>query len=113
MEPDESISEAVRREMLEEAGSEPLDQHRFFFSHIATSRASEPYMPHVPYPVMWWTYAITRSRVVSAPTSPDDGEQITDVHHLPIDDAISWLADDETDATHAAVARLAAHLKLI
>lgn len=111
VEPDEPVGGAIRRELLEEAGAEPIDQHRFFFSHIATSRRPEPYMPHVPHPVMWWTYAIMRSRVVSVPTSPPGGEQITEVHHLPLDDAIRWLAD--ADPTHAAVVRLAAHLKLV
>lgn len=54
----ESIEDALRRELLEEAGCRIEGQSRLFFSHVATSRREAPYLPHVPHPVMWWTYAV-------------------------------------------------------
>lgn len=111
LEPDEPVGGAIRRELLEEAGADTGRSAPVLLQPHRTSRRPEPYMPHVPHPVMWWADAITRSRVVSAPTSPPGGEQITEVHHLPTDDAISWLAED--DPIHADVVRLAAHLELI
>ena len=112
-EPGETLDEVIGREMMEEAGSTAVGAPRVFFSHVATSRRVEPYRPHVPHPVMWWIYAFTRSRVVGAPTCPEDCEQITDVLHLPVAEAIDWLADYEPDGGHAEVVRLAAHLGLV
>lgn len=112
-EPGETLDEVIGREMMEEAGSTPVGMSRTFFSHVATSRRAAPYRPHAPHPVMWWIYAFTRSRVVGVPTCPENGEQITEVLHLPVCEAIDWLAEYEPDDGHAEVVRLAAHLGLV
>lgn len=109
----ETVHEAIARELREEAGTEPTGPVTFFFSHIATSRRREPYLPHVPHPVMWWTFGLCTSRVVGSPTAPPDAEQIVAVHHLPVAHAITWLAADTTDPVSTKVVRLAAHLGLI
>lgn len=109
----ETMAQAIEREMFEEAGSIPVGEPKPFFSHIATSRSAAPYLPHVPHPVTWWTYVVTQSRVIAQPSKPADGEHITEVHHLPANDAAAWLAQDESDTTHADVVRLAAHLRMI
>lgn len=98
---------------MEEAGAEPTSESDFFFSHIATSRRDRPYLPHVPHPVIWWTYALCSARVTGLPTSPDGEEQITAVHQMQVPDAITWLAEDETDPVHSEVLRLAVVLGLI
>ncbi|MCL2516585.1 MAG: NUDIX hydrolase [Microbacteriaceae bacterium] len=108
----EDAETAARRELLEEAGVAPTSEPSFFFSHIATSRLDRPYLPHVPHPVYWWTYALCSVRVVGAPTSPVGGERITAVHHMWVPDAITWLAADDTDSAHGEVLRLAATLGL-
>lgn len=112
LEPDETLAEAVGRELLEEAGSLLIGQPRPFFSHVAISRNPAPYMPHAPHPVAWWTYVVAHSRVVGQPSNPAGGEQVTEIHHLPVEDAAAWLADDGADTTHSDVVRLAAHLGL-
>lgn len=111
LDPGEAVEDAIARELLEEAGSLPTGPAQTFFSHIATSRAPEPYMRHVPHPVTWWVYAVVPTRIVGLPTNPGHGEQITELHHLPAADAAAWL--EQQEPSHAAVVRLAAHLKLI
>lgn len=112
LEPGEAIDDALGRELLEEAGARPEDSSRLFFSHVATSRRPKPYLPHVPHPVMWWSYAVVRTEVVGEPTCPDGGEQITEVLNLPVEEAIEWLCNG-SDPMHADVVRLADRLQLI
>lgn len=111
LEPGEPMEAAISRELAEEAGSRPLEAADVFFSHVATSRAANPYLPHAPHPVAWWSYAVVRTEVVGAPTCPAGGEQITEVHHLRCSDAARWL--QEHDPVHADVVRLATHLGLL
>lgn len=113
LEPGESIESAAARELYEEAGSTPTGPPQIFFSHVAHSRNAAPYLPHVPHPTMWWVFAIAPTEVVGAPPADiDGGEQITAVRHLPVREAIAWLADS-IDDTSAEVLRLAAHLELV
>ena len=113
LDPGEDVQTAAHRELLEEAGAVPTSDADLFFSHVATSRRDRPYLPHVPHPVVWWTYALCSARLVGPPTSPQGAEQITAVHQMPVAEAISWLADDETDPVHSDVLRLAVALGLI
>lgn len=84
-----------------------------FFSHVAHSRDSKPYLPHVPHPVMWWVYAVVPSTVLgSPPTGVDGAEQIVSVEHLPVTDAIEWLSRCD-DTTSSEVLRFAARLQLV
>jgi len=91
--------------------SDVLNQDKPFFSQVAHSRRAAPYLPHVPHPIIWWTFVAAETSVTGAPTSPVGGEQITAVHHLPVRDAATWLA--AKDRVHAGVVRLAQHLDLI
>jgi 8-oxo-dGTP diphosphatase len=111
LEPGESLTTAARRELMEEAGSEVIGSLQPFFSQVAHSRRAAPYLPHVPHPIIWWTFVAAETSVTGAPTSPVGGEQITGVHHLPVRDAAKWLA--AKDPVHAGVVRLAQHLDLI
>lgn len=113
LEPGESLESAAARELYEEAGSRPTGPMQTFFSHVAHSRNAAPYMEHVPHPVMWWVFAVVPTEVIDAPpTGVDGAEQITAVKHLPVQEAIAWLADSDDD-TSAGVLRLAAHLGLL
>lgn len=111
LEPGESMETAIGRELAEEAGSRPLGAPDVFFSHVATSRSADPYLPHAPHPVAWWSYAAVTTEVLGPPTCPAGGEQITEVHHLECMDAAQWLQTH--DPAHADVVRLAAHLGLL
>lgn len=111
LEPGETVEAAISRELMEEAGSRPIGTADIFFSHVATSRTATPYLPHAPHPVAWWSYAVVTTEVIGAPTSPEDGEQITELHHLDSLAAARWLQVQEP--VHADVVRLAAHLGLL
>lgn len=111
LEPGESLAAAITRELREEAGSRPTGTADVFFSHIATSRAAQPYLPHAPHPVSWWSYAVVTTEVIGAPTCPDGGEQITELHHLKVREAAGWL--QAHDPVHADVVRLAATFGLL
>jgi 8-oxo-dGTP pyrophosphatase MutT (NUDIX family) len=113
LEPGESLESAAARELYEESGTRPIEEPRPFFSHIAHSRNAAPYLPHVSHPTMWWVFAVVRTEIVGAPPTGIAGaEQITQVHHLPVDEAVAWLTDCE-DRASAEVLRLAAHLNLV
>lgn len=113
LEPGEDLDSAARRELYEEAGSAPTGPLEVFFSHIAHSRSDAPYMPHVPHPTMWWVFALVPTKVIGEPPSGLDGaEEITEVRHLPVAEAIDWMADSIDDSS-AEVLRLAAHLNLV
>ncbi|MFC6705107.1 NUDIX domain-containing protein [Flexivirga alba] len=113
LEPGESLESAAGRELHEEAGSKPAGPMNVFFSHVAHSRNATPYLAHVPHPTMWWVFAVVPTEVIGPPPTDVDGaEQITAVHHLPVIEAIDWMAHS-TDPTGAEVLRLAAHLDLV
>jgi ADP-ribose pyrophosphatase len=113
LEPGESLESAAGRELYEEAGSKPFGSMNVFFSHVAHSRNAAPYLPHVPHPTMWWVFAVVPTEVIGPPPTDVDGaEQITAVRHLPVREAIAWMADS-IDDTSAEVLRLAAHLGLV
>jgi 8-oxo-dGTP diphosphatase len=111
LEPGETLPEAARRELMEEAGSEVAGSLQPFFSQVAHSRRVAPYLPHVPHPIAWWTFVATKTSVTGTPTVPAGGEQVIAVHHLPVREAAEWLG--ATDHIHAAVVLLARHLDLI
>jgi 8-oxo-dGTP diphosphatase len=111
LEPGEDMTEAAGRELMEEAGSSINGRLTPFFSQVASSRRNAPYMPHVPHPIIWWTFAAVNPTVVGAPTAPTGAEQITAIHHLAPQDAADWL--DVHDPIHGGVVRLAVHLKLV
>lgn len=113
LEPGEDLESAAGRELFEEAGSAPTEPLQVFFSHIAHSRNTTPYLPHVPHPVMWWVFAVVPTKVLGPPPSDLDGaEQITAVRHLPVVEAIDWMAES-VDDTSAEVLRLAHHLEIV
>lgn len=100
-EPGEPLFELARRELVEEAGARLLGGVTPFSCFVADSRRPQPYRPHLPHPRAYWLHAVAQVEVVGPPTSPDDGEQITDVLQLPPREAVEYLA--EHDPIHADV----------
>jgi 8-oxo-dGTP diphosphatase len=112
-EPGETLPELIRRELLEEAGCEPLDEPGPAFAHVlARSRRRKPYRPHLPHPEATWAYVLVRVTEVGAPTNPPDEEHIVEVLALPPAEAAAWLAvRDEVE--HAQVVQLADAMGLL
>lgn len=50
LEPGESYDDAIRRELIEEAGAELVSDFRLFGGYRMVSSADGPYRPHLPYP---------------------------------------------------------------
>ncbi len=110
-EPGESLLELARRELMEEAGAALIGEITPFSAFVADARSDEPYRPHLPFPRAYWLHAVARVEVVGPPTSPEDGEQITDVLQLPPAEAAAFL--EVHDPIHADVLRHAVALDLL
>lgn len=90
IEPGESFDAAARRELLEEAGAEI---HSLFpmGTWACHSEDASPWRAHLPHPdflrlVFWGNVTI-----VGSPLNPADGEQITSVEVIPVEDAVERL----------------------
>ena len=108
----ETLTELVRRELLEEAGCEVVGEPGPVFAHSrATSRAREPHRAHFPHPESAWGYAVARVELTGPPTVPDGGEEVVEVKTLPPAEAAVWLrAHDEE---HADIVLLAEAMGLL
>lgn len=110
-EPGEALIELARRELIEEAGARLLAGIAPFSSFVSHSRTPAPYRPHLPHPRAYWLHAVAQVEVVGPPTSPADGEQITDVLQLPPREAVDYIAVH--DPIHADVLAHAIALGLL
>lgn len=110
-EPEESIAELARRELLEEAGAAALGPPTIFASFQVLSSRPEPYRPHLAHPEAVWAFGISPVELTGPPSCPPDGEEIVEVTTLPAVEAADWLA--EHDQTHADVLRLAVAMGLV
>jgi 8-oxo-dGTP diphosphatase len=89
-EPGESIEETAQRELLEEAGVR-LRSPLTWCGAFRCDQSGPRYRPHLPYPINFMLYAVADGEVTGNPTSPPDGEQITEVLVLPPEQAADWL----------------------
>jgi len=113
-EPGESLSQLVRRELLEEAGCTLLGEPDPVFAYtFARSRRPVPYRPHLPHPESAWAYAVARVEQTGNPANPPDGETVVEVLALPPNAAAAWLAEWEDDPDHGRVMRLAIEMGLL
>jgi len=111
-EPDETLAQTARRELLEEAGAQPVgDSVRIFAHQHVTSYNPEPHHPHFPHPVSAWAYAVARVEVTGPPGNPAGGESVVEVRRLPVSDAADWLRVH--DEEHADVVLLAEAMGLL
>ena len=86
LEPGESYSDAISRELIEEAGArlitfEPLGAWHCF------STAAKPYRPHLPHPEFYRLVGYGAVEIIGSPENPEDGEQVTSVEFVTIEEA--------------------------
>ena len=87
LEPGESYSDAISRELIEEAGArlitfEPLGTWHCF------STAPKPYRPHLPHPEFYRLVGYGAVEIISGPENPEGGEQVANVEFVPIEEAV-------------------------
>ncbi|RKU07515.1 NUDIX hydrolase [Candidatus Poribacteria bacterium] len=92
LEPGESYSDAISRELMEEAGArlktfEPLGAWHCF------STASKPYRSHLPHPEFYRLVGYGAIEIISNPENPEGGEQVASVEFVPIEEAIQRFRD--------------------
>lgn len=95
LEPDETYEEALRRELMEEAGARLLD-----FKPVGAwqtfSSLAEPFRPHLPHPTAYWYVVYAEIELVSSPTN--DGEQVRVVDLISVtESATRFRAAGRTD----------------
>ncbi|WP_328400436.1 NUDIX hydrolase [Nocardia sp. NBC_00403] len=95
----ESIDECMRRELREEAGARPVGSVRWLGAHYATSDHPAPYRDWQPHPHKAWLWCAADVVLESAPSNPDDAENIIEVCAFPIPEAIRLAC---TDGDHMA-----------
>ena len=110
-EPGESTYVLAERELREEAGCRLLAAPRFVARHVARSRNGVAFRSHLSHPVSSWGYAVAPVAIDSAPTNPDDGEEVVEVRALAPAEAASYLR--EQHPTHADVVLLVEAMGLI
>lgn len=99
-EPGESLDHCLARELREEAGARLASPFRPLGAHLGRSAAAKPFRPHLPYPRSGWLWGYADVVIDTAPTNPDDGEQVIEVRmvepaearRLLVSDG-DWLAD--------------------
>ena len=92
LEPGESYSDAISRELIEEAGArlitfEPLGTWHCF------STAPKSYRPHLPHPEFYRLVGYGAVEIVGSPENPESGEQVANVEFVPIEEAVQRFRD--------------------
>lgn len=91
----ESVETSLDRELMEEAGARLLGPFHRLGAHVGTSEADGPYRPHLPFPRQAWLWGWADAEIVGPPTSPAEGEAISDVRHFLISEAVRRASGNE------------------
>ena len=87
LESNESYMDAIRRELIEEAGARLITFKPFGAWHYF-STASKPYRPHLPHPEFYRLVGYGSVEIVGISTNPEGGEKIESVEFVPIEEAV-------------------------
>ncbi len=87
LEAGESYLDGLKRELMEELGAE-LRSYQVFGQFHCTSRAKEPYRPHIPHPHFIRVIGYGDVELICDPLNPEDGEQVVLVELVKIDEAV-------------------------
>lgn len=92
LEPEETYSDAIRRELIEEAGArlityEPLGAWHCF------STAPKPYRSHLPHPEFYRIVGYGAVEITGNPENPVGSEQVASVELVPIEEAVRRFQD--------------------
>jgi ribosomal protein S18 acetylase RimI-like enzyme len=86
LEPGEEYLDALRRELLEEAGAR-LGSFAVLGAWACRSAAPEPYRPHLPHPEFFRLVGYGDVALVGQPTNPQHGEYVVAVDVFPVMEA--------------------------
>lgn len=92
LEPEEIYSDAIRRELIEEAGArlitfEPIGAWHCF------STAPKPYRSHLPHPEFYRLVGYGAVEIIGNPENPEGSEQVASVEFVPIEEAVRRFQD--------------------
>lgn len=87
----ESVEDAARRELLEEAGCQ-TSSRIFWFASFTVASQDEPWRSWHPFPVSAWLVGSVGVGLMMAPTNPLDGERVVAVRTLPPLEAHAYLS---------------------
>ena len=87
LEPGESYSDAISRELIEEAGARLVTFELLGAWHCFSS-APKPYRPHLPHPEFYRLVGYGSVEIISSPENPEGGEQVASVEFVSIEEAV-------------------------
>ncbi|GAA2236767.1 MULTISPECIES: NUDIX domain-containing protein [Kitasatospora] len=83
----ESIESCLARELREEAGARLAGAPVWIGAHRCVTDRPVPYRPWQPHPEKAWLWGWAEVTVDSAPTNPEDGEQVVEVRAVAPEEA--------------------------
>jgi len=83
----EPYLDALRREVQEELGAE-LNSYHIMGHFRCSSKADQPYLPHIPHPHFIRLVGYGEVRLIGKPLNPPDGERVIAVDVVEIAEAI-------------------------